>query len=462
MSKNPYDPLDGLGSIRDIQEQLGISRQMRWVDDLQDVALRFNREQANLASTLGVTRSARDEIDRLMTQIDATKALGDFRNLTDVMSQARALDSTSLKGIADSISVRELLGTHHLLNGVVPEQLNRIVDTRALAGYAAEQLTSGAALRSAAAAYSVPESARLMAQMADHVRAVLPRHHADEIQRIIGGISSGAALRAAEGVYGISEPSRLAEQLAGQVQAFLPKHYIDQFHGVVGGIDFDAIWSSARAASSRANDVLEESEDSDFDEVYAAVDQAGLDDVRTVVQEALAKAIADAVEKGDVKGDPPELLGLFRSLLIQVLATVIGGILLSIMKPLYEKAPERAPAESAPVAKTAHSITDSPAKKSSSPRHVGDLLLVSVRASSVFLGPDTKQRIIGTVPVGQILRKRRMQRGWVLVVYADPRGDGASITGWVREKYVRSIEAETLRVIMCAFDSRPNEDDCDS
>lgn len=435
---------------------------MKWIDDLQDVALRFNREQANLASTLGVTRSARDEIDRLMMQIDTTKAFRGFRNLPDVMSQVRALDSDSLKGIADSISVRELLGTHHLLNVIAPEQLKRIVDTRALAGYAAEQLASGAELRSAAAAYSVPESARLMAQMADYARAVLPKYHAEEIQRIIGGISSGAALRAAEATYGISEQSRLAEQLAGQVQAFLPRHYANQFQGVVGGIDFDAIWSSARAASSRASDVLEESEDSDLDDVYEAVDQAGLDDVRVVVREALAKAIADAVEKGDVKGNPSQLLGFFRGLLSQVLAAVIGGILLSILKPLYEKAPERAPAGSAPVAKTAHSMTDSSEKKrSSSPRQASDLLLVSVRASSVFLGPDTKQRIIGTVPAGQILRKRRMQRGWVLVVYTDPRGDGASVTGWVREKYVRSIEAETLRVIMCAFDSRPNEGDCD-
>jgi hypothetical protein len=77
----------------------------------------------------------------------------------------------------------------------------------------------------------------------------------------------------------------------------------------------------------------------------------------------------------------------------------------------------------------------------------------------LFLGPNTKQKIIGKVLAGRLLRKRRTQGGWVLVEYTDPRGDGASITGWVRAKYVRLAEAETRRIIMCAFDTTSSEVD---
>ena len=416
MSKNLFDPLSGLASIHDIQEQLGLARQARWMDELQDTVSQWNRDQANLASTLGSQFWAREEARRLMaSQVDAIQAFGSNRLLQEAINQTQAFDPNSLQTFAESFSARKMFGAHHLLGEDLSKQWSRMFDTKALTDYAADQLSGTAALRAAAELYAVPESVRF------------------------------------------------AEQLTQQVQAFLPKNYADQLQSILGGIDFETIRSAAEAASSRMYDDLPAGQDFDFDDVYDAVEQADLEDVRAVVEEALVAAFVAAAEKGLLTGGPSQWKFFFLSTFVAVLMSITQTIGQPIFQHWYEKAQERAAATHKAAAKAVRAASGPSAHVETritpaSPPPSSDTMLVSLKEVNLLLGPDTKQRFVSTVPAGHILRKRRTQRDWVLVEYTDPRGDGASVTGWVRAKYVRSVEAATRRIIMCAFDAARQEE----
>ena len=419
MSKNLFDPLSGLRSIQDIQEQIGLTRQPRWIDELQDTVSRWNRDQTNLASTFGSHRWMQEEARRLMApQIEAVQALGSLRHIQEALNQTQAFNPNDLRGIADTVSVRAMFGAHNLLGEDLSKQWSRMFDTKALTDYAAEQLSGTAALRAGAELYAVPESVRF------------------------------------------------AEQLTQQVQAFLPKNYADQLQSILGGIDFETIRSAAEAASSRMYDDLQAGQDFDFDDVYDAVEQADLEDVRAVVKEALVAAFVAAAEKGLLTGGPSQWKFFFLSTFVAVLMSITQTIGQPMFQHRYEKAQERAAATPKAVAKAVRTASGPSAHVETritfaSPPPLSDTMLVSLKEVNLLLGPDTKQRIVSTMPAGQILCKRRTQRDWVLVEYTDPRGDGASVTGWVRAKHVRSVEAATRRIIMCAFDAAwQAEDGC--
>jgi hypothetical protein len=419
VSKNPFDPFNGLGSIQNIHDQLGLARQSRWIDELQDTVSRWNRDQANLASTLGSQLWAQEEVRRLMApQVDAIQAFGSQRLLQEAINQTRGFDPNNLQALAGSLSVREMLDTHHFLGEDLSKHWGRMFDTKAFTGYAAEQLSGTAALSAAAEQYAVPESVKF------------------------------------------------AEQLTRQVQALLPKNYADQLQGILGGIDFETIRSAAEAASSRMYDDLQADQGFDFDNVYDAAEQANLEGVRAAVEEALAAAFVAAAEKGLLTGGPSQWKLFFLSTLVVMLMTITQTIGQPIFQHWYEKAQEPSAATKKIAAKAVRTAVGPSAHVEAritfaSPPPVSDTVLVSLKEVLLLRGPDTKQRIVSTVPSGQILRKRRTQRDWVLAEYTDPRGDGASVTGWVRAKHVRSVEAATRRIIMCAFDVARNEQDGD-
>ena len=417
MNKNPFDPFSGLGSIQNIQDQLGFARQPRWIDELQDTVSRWTRDQANLASKLGSQLWAQEEARRLMApQVDAIQALGSQRLLQEAIYQTRAFDPNDLQALAESLSVREMFGAYHFLGEDLSKQWGRMFDTKALTGYAAEQLSGTAALRAAAEQYAMPESVKF------------------------------------------------AEQLTRQVQALLPKNYADQLQGIFGGIDFETIRSAAEAASSRMYDDLQADQDFDFDNVYDAAEQANLDGVRAVVEEALAAAFVAAAEKGLLTGGPSQWKLFFLSTLVAMLMTITQTIGQPMFQHWYEKAQEPSAATKKTAAKALRTASGPWAHVEAritfpSPLPLSDTMLVSLKEVTLRRGPDTKQRIVSTVAPGQILRKRRTQRDWVLVEYTDPLGEGVFVTGWVRAKHVRSIEAATRQIIMSAFDAARDEQD---
>lgn len=410
MSKNLFDPLSALGRIRDIHDQLGVTRQMRWLDDV-----RWNRA----ASALGSDYLAGEAARRLMApQMEATQRLGANPTIQQALNYTRAFDQSFFQRVADSVSVREMFSASRLLSERFPNRWDRVLDTRALTSYAEEQLSGAASLRTSQAAYGIPESIRV------------------------------------------------AQQLAAQVEAYLPKNYARQFKRVAGGIDFEVIRSAAMAASARVRDDLWLDDSPDLDDVYDAVEGANLEDVRAVVEEALTAAFQDAAEKGLLSGGPSQWLQFFLTIFVSVLLAAGQIIGQPIFQHWYEAADDHAPPKSTSAAKIDHMASSRSTNVNarinlSAPAASPNVTLVSVTTMRLFLGPDTKQRVVGTVPAGHILRKRRSQRGWVLVMYVDPRGDGASLTGWVRAKYVRSVEAATRRIIMCAFDAARSDDSCD-
>ncbi len=240
----------------------------------------------------------------------------------------------------------------------------------------------------------------------------------------------------------------IAQRISDRLGWTLPAPYAQQLKSFFEDIDLGAIQIAAFDARHRVQQGLPDSARvrsfSDIEEAFRTDDLA---DLRQVVDEAVASAIDKAAREGRLGGKP------LPRFLLQVLMNIIFLVAGIWAAPVYD---DWYRARKPPAPTVAHGPRKTQAH---APR-----LIVVVTATRLHLrlGPHTTQRIVATVEHGQLLYVEGKKHGWARVRYVDPLGDGASVTGWVKVQYTKSLEAETTELIVRSLASCTEGDDtCD-
>jgi hypothetical protein len=255
--------------------------------------------------------------------------------------------------------------------------------------------------------------------------------------------------------------TNFAKELIERAESFLSPQYTKYFDQAVAGIDFAAVQSAAAAAWKSLYEDIDIDEVTSVDDVAELVQRADFSKLQLAIVEAVAKACSVVLGKNLSASNKVVWMACFIQVLCQVTCT---------LAQMYGQ-PISAHFDEAGNRKSSTTLTRD--GSASAPLHLGQFAseltprsssrpllgqtLTSQASIKLMLGPDTKQRVVAAVPPGQILRPVRRQRDWVLVEYADPLGDGASVRGWVRSRYVRSMTSETQRLFLCALEQTPDD-----
>lgn len=175
------------------------------------------------------------------------------------------------------------------------------------------------------------------------------------------------------------------------------------------------------------------------DAVNKALGQAGLDDLRKLLDDALSAAVTTVIARTQPKTRRQWVttMLLAASLMWQLcLATyqIVG-------QPLFQRMLDE---------------HDASKRASSSPPALLRQFAV-VRADHVFLrtGPHTQQRFMTQIGRGDLVRLVRKDGRWALVTVMSATGDGASYTGWVKSAQISPLEAQAAALMRTAWDIPP-------
>ncbi|HET6407279.1 MAG TPA: hypothetical protein VFG14_05315 [Chthoniobacteraceae bacterium] len=451
--------------LSNIQDQLSLKSQARQLEDMANVTPRFIRERANLASAL--SRSIQSD-QLIPSHLSAFKASIGNDHIQDLIDRVLSPDLPRSASLADSLSIRNLLGASEYLGQIVPRNWNSLVSAKAL--------SPAPEIASAAEAYA--QSLKARHALPDLAQFIEPSKYLTQAApKIWNSIFSAKALHAKPEVASAAEEyvqslkaryalpdsaqfaERMVEQMTAQLQSILPTRYSSHVQQMLSGIDFDAIYSATREAAERIAHEVDEEPPTSLDDVPELIERADLNEVGEVVRKAVAAALEDAAKKGAFGktwsfSDKLAIAGIILSI-VSIIVTIVGTISSIFGQPIFTHwYEEQKKLEAA--AKKHSQKAGTPMKQARARRH----LLVSAKSIRLRLGPDTKQQVVATVPPGQLLMERRVKRSWTLVRFAAPKGDGSSVTGWTRTKDVQPVEAETQRIIFCALDAVPDADDC--
>jgi len=485
MSSNPFEHLGG----SPLPSSLNLTNEQAWL--MKDLAQTTSALNEELAQRTSAARLVEADIRNQMVPLSAID-YGLAEHARTMTSAADFFNTSKLAeqyGAGSSFSdyAKELLSGQNMADYAARQLGYTVADAWAKQNdYLRDALAGTLAipdfhtLADSLSISALTDSYRLSALTADEWARTQAKALDDYTQQL----TAGSGFASAHALFGAGSGADFGAQLTEQLNQFLPKGYADQLKGVIGGIDFEAIRTASEAAATRVYDAYRDRDTEDFDGIVDAVRRTDLTDVREVITSVVAAAFQDARDRGELRGSPSPWVLLLVAALLNLLISSAQTIATPMVQRLYEKAnPPTAPAPKHAVKHarkhgrclTAAAAPDGPLPTERAQRRsrhswtsptvsVGlkfsanqertpsSTVVVSLRTLTLYRGPDTKQRTQGTIEAGQILGQLRAKRGWVFVRYADPLGEGSFVGGWVRAKYVRPLEVETRRLILCALD----------
>jgi hypothetical protein len=186
------------------------------------------------------------------------------------------------------------------------------------------------------------------------------------------------------------------------------------------------------------------------DELRALIQSLDVDGLRTAVEQFTETTDRWAKEQTDRETrDVERHRSMFMLTLLLGMAQIILGAL-SVYLAHAQSQPQKNPTPPPPA------VSKQPSPRAMPKTHP----LVAVRAQELTLreGPQTTQRSLTVLRMGQILPVLGRKAGWLRVRYVPPTGDGASITGWIQAKYTTPLEVETVSALLCALMEEPLDD----
>ncbi len=232
----------------------------------------------------------------------------------------------------------------------------------------------------------------------------------------------------------ISQWDHMAARLAGSLQSYAPNSYTDDYIELVRGIDFNPIEAIVRGFDARRlNDgdaKVESSPRADDQNTLATFDL-----IQSVATATATKIFQEADRRGLLPNKHAARVKFWLYLLFNVVTLVIAVASLQLQ------------ITQAPVA----AVEVSASQRTQEPAWSEEGVMISTTTVNLRLGPSTRQRVLATISSGTLLRKRKAKADWILVEYVDPNGEGSTIRGWIRSKYLRAVEADAWIALWCAI-----------
>lgn len=233
----------------------------------------------------------------------------------------------------------------------------------------------------------------------------------------------------------------LAEQLSEQLGRLLPRSISDQWQGLISADQLEALQRAAENAAAR----MDESWDDDDEprssgELQERFADAELDETAEIIRATVVATVAELERRGALGGASAWKVAWVTLFIGALIALVLDVMVTPVLTRLYrgeDQAKQIAPADKVALARPTLPVKGR--------------IAVTTGKTTLRAGPHSTQAYMGTVGKGQFLRVLKRRLSWVQVRFVLPDGDGAEVTSWVRVKRVRSVEAETRRMVLEAM-----------